>query len=257
MIDMGHFDDRTEYMRAYGERGNSSSTFPELTPNTEYQVYAVGIYDANGEFATDFQFSETFRTKESVTSDTRINVNLKAYYDGTEVAEKYPEDFGDAAGFAIALIEADIEGEYSDYYYHIFNNDLTDTATYSNDLIIDNLVKSGIHNKPKAAIYCTFNEVLTILGVAKDLDGNYSDVFRKTVKFTQSGVSPIEEFNTSSTYRRSLQIKNEDSHKDAFFSCNQAKHTKVKEQVIVNESYSITDRILHPVIKEQFSKHKN
>ena len=69
-IDIGYMPDLATLFQQYGTRGtaeeqgksNYEFTYKSIEPGKEYKLYAVGIYDETGEYATDFVFSEPFTT---------------------------------------------------------------------------------------------------------------------------------------------------------------------------------------------------
>ncbi len=70
-IDIGYKADRAAVFQEVGARGTVETTvsyynfsYNSIEPGKEYKLYAVGIYDETGEYATDFYFSEPFTTPE-------------------------------------------------------------------------------------------------------------------------------------------------------------------------------------------------
>ena len=69
-IDIGYMPDLATLFQQYGTRGtaeeqgksNYEFSYNSIEPGKEYKLYAVGIYDETGEYATDFVFSEPFTT---------------------------------------------------------------------------------------------------------------------------------------------------------------------------------------------------
>lgn len=62
-IDKHYVKDAADFYRQYGSRGlNNYGLYIRLESNTEYVVYAFGVYEDTGERATAIQYSETFRT---------------------------------------------------------------------------------------------------------------------------------------------------------------------------------------------------
>ena len=72
-IDIGYMPDLATLFQQYGTRGtaeeqgksNYEFSYNSIEPGKEYKLYAVGIYDETGEYATDFVFSEPFTTPAS------------------------------------------------------------------------------------------------------------------------------------------------------------------------------------------------
>lgn len=68
-IDIGYKADRAEVFQEMAVRGTVEKTvsnynfgYNAIEPGKEYKLYAVGIYDETGEYATEFYFSEPFTT---------------------------------------------------------------------------------------------------------------------------------------------------------------------------------------------------
>lgn len=68
-IDIGYKTDRAAVFQEMAVRGTVETTvtsynfgYNSIEPGKEYKLYAVGIYDETGEYATDFVFSEPFTT---------------------------------------------------------------------------------------------------------------------------------------------------------------------------------------------------
>lgn len=75
-IDIGYKLDRAEVFQDMAVRGTVETTvtsynfgYNSIEPGKEYKLYAVGIYDETGEYATDFVFSEPFTTPVNYKSD--------------------------------------------------------------------------------------------------------------------------------------------------------------------------------------------
>ena len=68
-IDIGYKTDRAAVFQEMAVRGTVETTvtsynfgYNSIEPGKEYKLYAVGIYEETGEYATDFVFSEPFTT---------------------------------------------------------------------------------------------------------------------------------------------------------------------------------------------------
>lgn len=171
--------------------GDFSADITDLSPNTEYSAFAFGYVAGT---ATTDMVRVDFKTKEGVPSDVTFSIAYDKYFDGDEVAEKYP-DFYDAASLAVLPVTAQATPEENvlGYYYAIYQGDLTSSAEYSDDMIIQSLLQQGV---TRESIYflLPYDEPLTILGVAMDVNGNYSPVYREVINLSKDGVSPIDEF---------------------------------------------------------------
>lgn len=196
-LGLGYVRDFVDYMSKVTLTGEASSTFRTLDSDTEYKPFAVGVYGETGEFATDIFFGETFRTEVIIPADVYIELSVDEYYDGDEVAGKYPV-YSDAAGLAVLPVKVKVSEGTVNYYYHIFEGDCSDTDVLSDERIIDELYPNGVMNEPEYVLYSPWGTVATLLGVAEDADGNFGPVFRQVVCFTKDGASPVDGFNPAS-----------------------------------------------------------
>lgn len=194
-VQQGFFKNRADYMQRIGSRGNEISFYNELQAETEYKAYAFGVYEDTGEPATEMMFSEPFKTKSNEVSKETISVISDKYYDGIEVSKKYPQYAG-AEGGVVVELEAEISEGVVDYYYHVFQGDITDPNQQgSSDMdCIKTLLTQGLKNEKKVHLSCYYERDITILAVAIDTEGRFSKVFRKKIRFTKDGVSDISGF---------------------------------------------------------------
>lgn len=171
--------------------GDFSSDITGLSPNTEYSAFAFGY--VAGTATTDMVRAD-FKTQEAAPADVTFSVAYDKYFDGDEVAENYP-DWEDAVSLAVLPVTAQAtpKENVSGYYYAVYQGDLTSSEEYSDETIIQALLKQGV---TRESIYflLPFDETLTILGVAMDVNGNYSPVYREVINLSKDGVSPIDEF---------------------------------------------------------------
>lgn len=171
--------------------GDFSSDITGLSPNTEYSVFAFGYVAGT---ATTDMVRVDFKTQEAAPADVTFSVAYDKYFDGDEVAENYP-DWEDAVSLAVLPVTAQAtpEENVSGYYYAVYQGDLTSSEEYSDDMIIQSLLQQGV---TRESIYflLPYDEPLTILGVAMDVNGNYSPVYREVINLSKDGVSPIDEF---------------------------------------------------------------
>lgn len=193
-LGLGYVRDMVDYMSKLTTTGESSSTFKTLDSDTEYKPFAVGVYAETGELATEIYFGDIFRTEILVPADVHIDLNVDEYYDGDEVAEKYPA-LGDAAGYAVVPVSTEVSDGTANYYYHIFEGDCSDTDYLSDERIIDELYPRGVKNEPEYVFYAPWNTVITLMGVAEDAEGNFGPVTRIVLNFSKGGVSPVDGFN--------------------------------------------------------------
>lgn len=177
--------------------GDAYSHFGTLDSDTEYKPFAVGIYSETGKFATDVFFGETFRTKVMTYADVHVTFDAENYYDGTDVASMYPVYY-EAVGMAVLPVSVSTQGNAVNYYYHMFEGDLSDPDYISDERITDELFPKGIENDPYYVFLGYWGETVTLLGVAEDEAGNFGPVTRQVITFDRSGVSDITGFKPES-----------------------------------------------------------
>lgn len=193
-VDNGYYSSLAACMKAIGVKGRKAFDFNPLEPKNDYRIFAVGIDETTGEFNTEVFFTDIITTPEKQQSDAYIEIPVGKYFDGYDLLEAYPEEFGDADGWAVIPLEVTKHGDVVDYYYDVYLGDVTDTTYPSDDEIILDLEMYGIYNNPLSMSYCYFNEPLTLIYFSKDGNDNFSPVTRVLFTMTPEGCSPIEEF---------------------------------------------------------------
>lgn len=172
-------------------RGDAKGQMVDLHPATEYVVYVFGYQSG---VATTGLWKQTFETIEAEVSDVTFELSYDKWFNGDDVAKKYGDKgYANAAGYAVVPVGITTTGNVSKYYYHIFPRDFTDADLYSDDVVIDELLLSGL-TSPTPVFYLPWNTVCTVLGVAEDEDGLFGVVFRLAIKVTKDGASPVTEF---------------------------------------------------------------
>lgn len=211
-IEVGMVASLEEFLMKISVRGAQTTVFEKLFSETEYKMFAIGVYPETGKYATAVYMSQSVRTHERVVSDVAITLDADKYFDGAEVADLYPEH-ASAAGRAIIPVHAVTTGAVEKYYYQMFLDDLTDPSTAPDDALIMELTAPlGGISKPDALFYCEYDRPYTLVAVAKDSDGNFGNVFRELVVCTEGGCSPADEFTpvkaTNSQMKRYIRAIN-------------------------------------------------
>lgn len=190
-----------DFLLQISVRGPQTTDFDKLYSETEYKMFAIGVYPDTGKYATDVYFSQSVMTEARTVSDVAISLEADKYFNGDEVAAEYPEHSG-AKGQAVMIVRADVTGDVDKYFYHMFLDDLSDPSAAPDDALIFELTAPlGGISVPETVFYCTYGKVYTLVAVAKDRNGNFGEVFRKVVVCEEDGCSPIDEFNPSQTRR--------------------------------------------------------
>lgn len=197
-VDNGYYNNTAACYRIVGSKGSQEFEFTPLNPETQYRVYAFGIDEKTGEFTTDVVFSEVFTTPAVKVSESYISINTDKYYDGFDLIELYPEEFGDADGWAVLPLEVEIHGDVVSYYYDVYVGDIVDPTKPANptdDEIILDLVQNGKANTPLTYSYCYFNEPLTLVYFSKDSEDNNSAVTRVSLYLDPAKCADASEFS--------------------------------------------------------------
>lgn len=203
-VDNGYFPNLATAMKSFvGFKGKKQFDFNPLTPETDYCVFAVGIDETTGEFNTDVFLTDIITTPAKQVSEAYIEIPVDTYFDGFDLIEAYPEEFGDADGWAVLPLEVTIHGDVVDYYYDVYTGDVTDTTYPTDDEIILDLEMYGNHNSELTMSYCYFNEVLTLIYFSKDSNDNFSPVTRVKFTMTPEGCASLEDFDAK--YGAALQ----------------------------------------------------
>lgn len=191
------------YMPNWIRHGPIETFDDELTPETEYIVYAFGY---SGQKATTELFKYPYTTKEIEYNDSRFEYEYGPYFNGTEVFSKFPE-LGDASGKAVMPATAKVTGDYSGVYHIMYKGDLTDRTVYPDEMMYYGILDDNPNTSWNMYVLypATFGEVYTLFGFVETEDGNFSPLYRQLVgPFTEEGCSPIEEFNPYAAPQRNL-----------------------------------------------------
>lgn len=176
------------------QSGNAGGSMSQLQPGTEYVIYAFGTVAG---YANTRLFSCRFTTPEAQTADVGFSLEIDKYFDGDQVEEVYPELYPFMAGKAVVPATAVASGDgLAGYYYHVFYGDVTDPSgsNYADDEYIYSSLMSQGHTSPGTIFYLDYGRDFTFVGFAYDQNGNFGPVYRKVMRFSRDGVSPVDEF---------------------------------------------------------------
>ena len=170
-------------------------------PGTAYKLAAV-IIDPESEgleFLSYVMFSDEFMTPEAKISTTTVTCGYHEYYDGDEIAELEPNKFGGMAGYPIIPLKIDIVGDYAEYYYSIYDyiDGLDDPEKYPDSMLYNQLLDVGWSLSKSQYFRGKWNTPLMIAAMAIDLDGNYTEIYRKKFTLTKSEAAPAINFISS------------------------------------------------------------
>ena len=148
-------------------------------------------YDT-AEFITDVVFSDVFTTKAMEYADINISVEWSEYWDGKALFEYGYSQFEGCENEAIVPMSVNIEGEYEEFYFAVYNRDLSDENTFPDDMFYEDLnvgytLKNIILSVP-------MDTEMTVVAVAYDAMFMPSKLFRKVIYLTEDGASEPETF---------------------------------------------------------------
>lgn len=187
-------------------QGDEETTVWDLIPNTEYKIGLIIMDYDTGEFLSDVVFGEVFKTPEVVYADITFDVQFGKYFDiDALVAAGYTQFEGeDYAGQAIMSIDVAVEGECSEFYYDIYNNDLSDTVKYPDAIFYEGLWYGM--DASHSMVVLDYDTVMTFVAVGYDYSYEPSALYRKVFTLTKDGASPVEEFGAEASVARSMVI---------------------------------------------------
>lgn len=205
-VDNGYYSNLADCFQVVASKGSRPFEATGLYPETDYRIYIFGINEKTGEINTEVTFSDVFTTPARKVSESYITINTDNYFDGFEVAKEYPNEFGDADGWAVLPLEVETHGDIVEYYYDVYVGDVTDVTDPTDDEIILDLVQYGKHNEPMSFSYCYFYEPLTLIYFGKDSDDNNTVVTRVSLYLDPENCADMSEFPFDPTPAPSLVI---------------------------------------------------
>lgn len=171
-------------------QGRHTECYQELTSGDEYLAIAVGV-DEEG-YPNSKIVSEKF-TPEAIISDATVTYHVKCF-DGTEVATKYPDQYGDAMGRTLVVFEKKFSENTAGYKYSIYDGDY---GYLTGDAITSELIDWGdegdMTEERETRVY-SYDATFTVLLVAYDKDHNYGVPSATVYTFSKDDALPIEEF---------------------------------------------------------------
>ena len=172
-------------------QGRQTKQYTDLYSGSEYIALAVGV-DENGYL--DSEITIEYFTPEAIISDAEVTYTPRCF-DGTEVALKYPEQYGDAMGKVLIAFEKDFSENTSGYMWSIYPGDYSYLSGQALTNEIANWGSDGDMSEERH-IYISnaYGLTFTVLLVAYDADGNYGTPSATAYTFTQDDVLPIEQF---------------------------------------------------------------
>ena len=192
IIKRGYDNDYSVFASWELTQGDETTTVWDLAPDTDYKLGIVIMGFDKCEFLSDVYFSEVFHTDAVTYADIDIRVLIDKYFSVDELVAAGYEGFGMYAGNALIPIKVEIEGEYSEFYYDFYGNDLTDTEDYPDEIFYEYLWDGAPYES--ANFFLPFDKVMTVVAVAYDDMRNPCRLYREVVYFTEDGCSSVEEY---------------------------------------------------------------
>ena len=204
IIKRGYDNDYAVFASWELTQGDETTTIWDLAPDTDYKLGVVIMGFDKCEFLSDVYFSDVFHTDAVTYADINISVEIDKYFNVDDLVAAGYEGFNMYAGNAMIPVKVNIEGDYSEFYYDFYGNDLTDTEDYPDDIFYEYLWDGAPYES--ASFFLPFDKVMTVVAVAYDDMYNPSPLYREMVCFTKEGCSTVEEYEAmqSSALRNSL-----------------------------------------------------
>ena len=194
---------RAEYLADMGATlGRYTMMFNQLTPNTEYVVYAVAVDINSGDVVgSNVSLSESFTTPDKVMSTAAVEFEFGGYYDGSALAELDPERFLSCKGYVVLPYAVKPNYDAKNWYTGFFSGDYAEWGCTDEDIYAE-LITYGYEwdsdlvslNRESGVAVLQYDAPFTFLGIAEDYDGNFGAGTLEVVSLSRDGVSPAEEF---------------------------------------------------------------
>ena len=192
IIKRGYDNDYSVFASWELTQGDETTTVSDLAPDTDYKLGIVIMDFDKCEFLSNVHFSEVFHTDAVTYADISISVEIDKYFNVDELVAAGYEGFAMYAGNAMIPVKVNIEGDYSEFYYDFYGNDLTDTEDYPDDIFYEYLWDGAPYES--ASFFLPFDKVMTVVAVAYDDMRNPSPLYREVVCFSKEGCSTVEEY---------------------------------------------------------------
>lgn len=164
----------TEYS-LFTARGETDMNLSNLTPDTEYIAFAFGI--EGGQPITEL-FSISFRTLAKVEGKSKLTMTFDDYYLLSDLAAYDPTNWGSYADNSnTVLLPVDIKVE--PYAYDIYYAAMPLVHDYyTDDQWITLLQQYQQYDRNHYNFFLTVGTTYTLMGVAKDSDGNWGALYK-------------------------------------------------------------------------------
>lgn len=173
--------------------GDYTEELTDLTPETEYTIYAFGVED--NQYTTQL-WTYKFTTPALEIADVTLNMDFDKYYDVQEVLAIDPSMADlvvDLEYYPVVMpVEVSTHPAGCEYYYALLNkayyNDDADEEFYAMLSSREPYTDSILYLLP------SYNVEYILVGAAKDENGNWGPLQKYDVLCTEDGASDAQEF---------------------------------------------------------------
>lgn len=156
---------------------------------TEYRQWCVPV-DAEGKPTAPFSVGEKFMSPNEVNSDVSLSLKSWTCYNGTDLYNLDPVKYKGFKGYAAVLLEVEPSEGAVDWWSYIALDDLTDRARVT---IINNLLLAPTEKNLTTQLIACYWGTNTIMGVAKDADGNYGPLLMEVIELSKENAAEVPE----------------------------------------------------------------
>ena len=194
----GDCEDRADFARSYGRRGEQTGSFA-LKPGLKHYACAVCL-DAEGNFASEVAIDEFTAPSEEAT-DATVTASVLKYFDGTELAEFDSYLYGDYAGWAAVRIKFTLGGAAADAVYTIYPTYLLEQEGATDEEIRAMLLDDSLFDvynftaTPLTEVLLEWGYDYSLFAIPFDSAMNAGELFRLDIPaLAKEGASPVSEY---------------------------------------------------------------
>lgn len=182
---------RNELVSMNVTRGDDTRTVNFISPLTDYVGFAFACKE-DGSMISGVSLAE-FTTCERVVSAETAEIWVQGFYNGSQLAERYPEYKSLITGRVVVKTEVERSEGVAEWICMVKDGTLTEDI-YSYDRALYDLKKEGTRNESGTSYVLNWRSEYTFLSVSRDADGNYGPVFRVFGKYSILDAQPADDF---------------------------------------------------------------
>lgn len=182
--------DMKEIVEGVTFRGNLSMVESGLEPDRPYYIYVYAM-DEEGNAAGQVARLK-FITGSDAVSGADVSLSF-CYFSGDELAEAYPDRFGNAKEGVLMHSEFTPNEEASMYFWALSPGDISDTSVYPDETTKMAAQMYGFANTPSKNLLVRYGKA-TFIYFASNEYGLDGQLHRLVVDVTPEGCSPVEAF---------------------------------------------------------------